>query len=92
MAYLDPLALEPLEGALDRPRLARSDHQPEQRRGEHVLAFAIDEHDAVLARQALAERARGDDAADSSAEDHHGLGAAHQNTSALSAHCAQSVS
>jgi hypothetical protein len=67
--HLDALAREPLERARHLARGARPGHHPQERGGQRDRGLAVDEDDAVSARQPLPERVGRGHAADAAAQD-----------------------
>ena len=47
-ANIDALPRQPRQWTGDRVSRALADHEPQQRRREHVITLAINQHDAVL--------------------------------------------
>jgi hypothetical protein len=67
-ANVNALPRQPRQWTRDRVSRALADHEPEQRRREHVITLTINQHDAVCRRQALPECPCGCDTADAAAQ------------------------
>ena len=77
-ADLDAFSDEHRERPLDRFRRSVADRDPEQRRLEERLAFAVDEHHPMSRGEQLAKTIGGDEAADAATEDEYCLVVTHE--------------